>query len=215
MRFPLNRSISERITPRLAALRLTPNQVTLISLAAGLLAAWNFFQGSFWGGLFGALWLELSYLLDNCDGELARMTGSVSGLGSWLDTVADCLTHTAFFLALGVGFARTNPNPIWIRAGWFAAGGVFLTYAAFLVEQVQQRGRAAWIHPDPPVREEPSSLAGKLRKVFREDFSLIVLGAVLLGGLRWILWAGLIGSHLHWLATAGGIFLTRRKEIQT
>jgi len=124
--FSINRRISQRVTPWLVPLRVTPNQVTLLSLAAGLIGAWHFREGTAGAWLAGALWLQLSYVLDNCDGELARLTGRSSGFGSWLDTISDCVIHTAFFFWLGVGVARSHTGPLWIWLGVLAAAGVFL-----------------------------------------------------------------------------------------
>ena len=203
-RWPLNRQISQWLTPGLAWMGLTPNQVTTLSLAAGLAGAWNFSLGTASAALIGALLFEASYLLDNCDGELARMTGQSSGFGSWFDLVTDCLIHMGFFLGLAVGLGRIHPNPFWIKLGFMTAGGVFLTYVTFLIEQVRFMGQEALRHPDPP-REEPASMAEKLRKIFREDFSLLVFGSVLMGRTVWLLWAGMIGAHFYWIWTVGNL----------
>jgi phosphatidylglycerophosphate synthase len=198
MPFPLNRQISRRLTPSLAWLGLTPNQVTLLALAAGLASGWMLLQGTPSGWIVGALFFELAYLLDNCDGELARMTRTASGLGRWLDTVTDCLSHIAFFLGLGFGVHRLDPNRLWIRLGELAAVGVFLTYLAFFLQQLQQRGPSAWAHPDPPGRGEPAPSPWEmLRVVLREDFSLVVLGSALLGQMAWLLWGGVLGAFLY------------------
>ncbi len=190
---PINRKISQRVTPWLAAARLTPNQVTMLSLGAGLLGVLDFLRGTPAGWIQGALWLQLSYVLDNCDGELARMTGTASGLGSWLDTLADCLIHTVFFPALGAGFYRFDPNPLWLLLGGLASAGVLLSYGSSVLEQIQLRGRAALEHPDPPP-DQGSSGIRKAIKIFREDFSFIVLASALLGQMAWLLWSGLFGA---------------------
>ena len=207
MQFPLNRAISLRITPWLARWKFAPNQVTALSLATGLLAAWNFLQGTDRAWIYGALWLEAAYLLDNCDGELARLTRKCSGLGSWLDTLSDCLIHGVFFLSLGYGLTRVRGDPLWMILGWAAAAGVLLTYGSFLFEQVQQRGPSAWRHPDLPF-DERQTPAKRFRKIFREDFSWIVLISACAHQMSWLLWAGMLGAHAHWLLTGLTLFRT-------
>ncbi len=197
MSFSINRKISHRLTPGLAWLGLTPNQVTLLALAAGLASGWMLFQGTPSAWIVGALFFELAYLLDNCDGELARMTRATSGLGSWLDTVTDCLIHMTFFLALGFGVHRLDPDRLWIRLGEVAAVGVFLTYLAFFLQQVQRRGRSAWRHPDPPMAEGPINFWESLRVVLREDFALVVLASALMGRMAWLLWGGVLGAFAY------------------
>ena len=55
---------------------ITPNQVTLLSLAGGLAAAWCFTAGVGPALAWGALWYALANILDCADGQLARLQGS-------------------------------------------------------------------------------------------------------------------------------------------
>ena len=189
----LNRSIAQWIVPWLARLRLSPNQVTLLGLAAGLAAATRFAEGpESW--LVGALWLQLSFILDNCDGTLARLQNRTSGLGSWLDTVSDCAVNIGLFYGIGTGLQRDTGQYIWLVGGLVTAVGVFFSYAMAFAVQVHRRGIDAWRHPDPPAGAEPDSRLVGFRKRAREDFSWIVLAGALAGHLGWLLWCGLGSS---------------------
>ncbi len=201
------------MTPVFLSLGLTPNQVTLLGLAAGLFSALWFVRGEPTGWLIGALLFEMAYLLDNCDGEIARITGRSSGLGSWLDTVTDCLIHVGFFLGLGVGLSRSTANNLWLKLGLIATVGVFMTYAAFITEQVLKRGKEAWVHPDPPTGQGSSGFWGQLRKIFREDFSLIVIGSVLVHQMTWLLWGGILGSFYFCFSSLIAIVLHRFRPV--
>ncbi len=82
--------------------RVTPNQVTFMSLGIMLLAV-----GAF-AGLAGplGLWLgvalvELSYIFDCVDGQLARLTGRSSPIGGELDFLMDELKAYLLVGALG------------------------------------------------------------------------------------------------------------------
>ncbi len=189
----LNRSIALAVVPILARLPITPNVVTVVSLASGLAAAWCFSHGSA-GWVAGALWLQLSFVLDNCDGSLARLTNRFSGFGSWLDTISDCVVNMAFFYGLGLGLYRDSGKPFWLAAATVTAIGVFFSYAGSFAAEVAHRGAEAWRHPDPPKTQEPT-LVG-LRKRAREDFSWIVLAAAVAGHMVWLLWCGLVSSFL-------------------
>ena len=193
---PINRRLSRRLTPLLMSLRLTPNQVTLFGCWAGLMASWCFLQGTPRAWLFGAAWFQLAYLLDNCDGEIARITGKSSGFGSWLDTVTDCVIHVGFFTGLGIGVYRYTAQILWLKLGLIASTGVFLSYIAFLGEQFMTRGKEALRHPDPPAAHSPTTVSSKLRKIFREDFSFIVMASALVQQMSWLLWSGIVGSFL-------------------
>ena len=76
----------------LARLRITPNELTLGSLALAIAAGVLF-------GLRQTGWavatLVLGGLLDVLDGELARYTSSQSAFGSFLDSVCDHLGDLA------------------------------------------------------------------------------------------------------------------------
>ena len=82
--------------------RATPNQVTLTGIVAGLAAAFCYLHGGMGWSLAGAILFLVSYLLDNCDGDLARLKGLQSRLGARFDDFGDWVVHTALFLALGV-----------------------------------------------------------------------------------------------------------------
>jgi phosphatidylglycerophosphate synthase len=188
----LNRRIARALVPYLAKLPITPNQVTLASLAMGLAAAWCFAHGPD-GWVSGALWLQAAYVLDNCDGELARRQGTSSGFGSWLDTVSDCVVHMAFFWTVAAGL--DDGDGAWWAVGAVAAIGVFLSYAMAFAAQVHERGADAWRHPDPPAGSPPPRSAWvRFRKRWREDFSWIILAAALAGHMAWLVVVGLLSS---------------------
>lgn len=189
----VNRTVAGLLVPLLAATPITPNQVTLLGLAAGLMAAWRFGGGSA-GWLAGALWLQISFVLDNCDGTLARRRGLASGFGSWLDTVSDCVVNVAFFHALGLGLYRDSGQGLWWWTGAVTAAGVSCSYAAAFAAQVHRRGAEAWRHPDPPPGAPAERPFVVWRKRAREDFSLVVLAAALAGHMAWLLLCGLVSS---------------------
>jgi len=199
---PLNRTIARAVVPVLARAPITPNQVTCVSVAMGLFAACRFAEGPE-GWVAGALWLQGAYVLDNCDGELARRTGTASGFGSWLDTIGDCLVHMAFFGGLGAGLGG-----VWATAGAVTAVGVFSSYAATFAVQVHARGSAAWRHPDPPAGSPPpASPWVRLRKRSRDDFSWVILAAACAGSMAWLLVCGLLSSFA---IAAGGLWTVTR-----
>ncbi len=193
----LNRKISTWVTPWLARTGVTPNQVTLLAFFAGLLAGWEFLQGDAAHWLRGAVWFQAAYILDNCDGSLARLTGRSSGFGSWLDTVTDMLIHMVFFLGLGVAVWRQDARGPWLWLGILAAASVFLCYLVSLLREVQKRGEAAWAHPDPPKGTEEADFWSRARAVMRADFSFVVLASALAGHMAWLLWSGLVGALVY------------------
>jgi phosphatidylglycerophosphate synthase len=89
---------------------ITPNQVTFLSLAvfagaAAILICWP----GYWGLLAGAACVQLSFILDCADGQLARVKQMASPVGALLDFLMDELKA---FLLVGATAVR-----LWERAG--------------------------------------------------------------------------------------------------
>ena len=94
----------------------TPNQVTTVSLAIGVLAAIAFATGERAGLVAGAVLLQLSFTTDCVDGQLARYTRMFSRLGAWLDSMFDRTKEYAVFAGLAIGASRSG-DPVWVLAG--------------------------------------------------------------------------------------------------
>jgi hypothetical protein len=109
------RKFSKLFTWAAVRLKMTPNQVTLISFAVGLYSAYQFSQGTFWSIFAGAVLLQLSIIIDCVDGELARYTRQFSQLGAWLDAITDRIKEYLVFFALAYGAAKEGRD-LWIPA---------------------------------------------------------------------------------------------------
>ena len=101
--------------------------------------------------------LVLGYALDSADGQVARLTGTGSAAGEWLDHVVDAVKVVTLPLAVLVGFHRAAVMPeSWLLvpiAG--AVVGSVLFFAMILTEQLrrahgvvsraQTEGRFPWL----------------------------------------------------------------------
>lgn len=103
--------------------RVTPNQITWLALFLGLGAAGCFAVGSWAWLVAGALLYHLSFVLDCMDGKLARLTGTGSVFGAWLDYVFDRIRVLCCAVALmGGQYSRTGE----VVFLWLALAVVFL-----------------------------------------------------------------------------------------
>lgn len=102
---------------------ITPNQVTLLSLASALVASWLFALGSLDALAAAAGWYAASNILDCADGQLARLQKSGTPHGRIVDGVADYVGTVAIFLGIGTGFSNLGMNlwPLVIAAGLSSA----------------------------------------------------------------------------------------------
>src|ERR1051325_8384328 len=84
-------------------LPITPNQVTGLSLIAGLISAWYFSAGTPAALAAAAVWYAVANVLDCSDGQLARLQKSGSLMGRVVDGVVDYISSVAIFLGIGIG----------------------------------------------------------------------------------------------------------------
>ncbi len=98
----LHRAIRPAVR-RLARTRVTPDHLTMLRFATGLLAAAAFVQGEeLWVDVGAGIFL-VSAFLDRADGELARQTRRFSRHGHRYDLIADGTAGIMAFVALGLG----------------------------------------------------------------------------------------------------------------
>ncbi|GEA81254.1 CDP-alcohol phosphatidyltransferase family protein [Cellulomonas uda] len=138
---------------------LTPNQVTGLSALATFagIALLALVEPSWWLGALVAALLVLGYALDSADGQVARLTGTGSPAGEWLDHMVDATKIATLPLALGVGLYRFDA----VDLGWLvvplvhAVAGSVLFFGMILTEQLRRAqgvqsvavtgGRAPWL----------------------------------------------------------------------
>jgi phosphatidylglycerophosphate synthase len=119
-----------------ARLRVPPPLVVGAAGVAGVAAAVELSRGSL---LVAALLVQLKTLLDNADGQLARLTGRTSAFGRYLDSEIDLLVNAALFAALG----WTAGQPALALAGFLA-----LTSVLSLNFNVERLSRAVPAEPE-------------------------------------------------------------------
>jgi phosphatidylglycerophosphate synthase len=110
---------------RMLARRFSPNQITVLSLIAGLLSALCIAFG--WNLLACSL-LLLSGYLDMLDGTVARLTGRSTAFGTMLDIMCDRAVEWAVIM----GLYAVEPS----TRGWLCLlmlGSVLMVVTSFLV----------------------------------------------------------------------------------
>jgi len=80
-------------------LKITPNQISMFALLAGIACACLFFSHQFF---WGSLALILSAIFDLVDGSVARMTGAHSNFGAVFDWIVDKYVDTLVLLGIGL-----------------------------------------------------------------------------------------------------------------
>ena len=117
------------ILPLANRTKVTPNQVSLISFAVGLLAAAAFWQGDHPALVVGALLYHISFVLDCVDGKIARLKGTGSVFGMWLDYSFDRYRVLACTGALMYGQYQRSGEVYFI---WLAVLVTFLDMLRYM-----------------------------------------------------------------------------------
>ena len=123
------RPLAQAITWVLAPWSVSPHAVTLLAWAVLGAAAACLAQGTPSWAVAGAAALQLWYLLDHVDGQLARLQRRETLEG----TLLDYLMHHSFFcfvpLGVGWGLFSAENRPGWLLAGLAWGWGAWLVHA--------------------------------------------------------------------------------------
>jgi phosphatidylglycerophosphate synthase len=131
----LFRPLAHPVVLVLAPLRVPPPAVVLASTASGIVGAFALARGHL---VTAALLIQLKTVLDNADGQLARLTNRVTAFGRYLDSECDLLVNAALFAAIG---SYTDH--------WIVAGAGFVAVTAILsvnfnLERLARGAEATW-----------------------------------------------------------------------
>ncbi|TWG20895.1 CDP-alcohol phosphatidyltransferase family protein [Actinoplanes teichomyceticus] len=150
---------------------VTPNRLTVSAFVLGLGSAAAFWHQGYAWLLLGAALFHLSFVLDCMDGKIARLNGTGSAFGAWLDYVFDRLRVLACAIGLfGGEYHRTHD----FGYLWLGLLVIFLDMFRYLnaLEMGKVRGdmrrrlTEAGVVPTTP----EASLNDELQEDFRAQF---------------------------------------------
>lgn len=107
--------------------KLSPNALTIIGIAFGLLSAAFFMLGSPAAVLIGCAFYQASYLIDCLDGEVARIVKKTSNFGIWLDIGLNYAQALSF---LGIVYGLLKESPAAAAALYVAFFSILATIQA-------------------------------------------------------------------------------------
>jgi 1L-myo-inositol 1-phosphate cytidylyltransferase / CDP-L-myo-inositol myo-inositolphosphotransferase len=182
----VERPISLAISRLLAATTVTPNQITLTSVAIGLAGAPFFLSALARWQTIGALLLLAHSILDGCDGELARLKFQESRWGGILDFWGDNVVHSVTFACMAAGWSHADGEAWPLLLGAAAVLGT-LGSAGFVYWRVMRPKDDAG-----PLFTSVSTSPGRrltllLDALSRRDFIYLVVAFALFGKANWFL----------------------------
>ena len=138
MREIFYRKISKRITKILLKTNFSPIGSTTISFILGILTAFLFFLGDYVFLVSGAILIQISYIFDCVDGELARADKKRSTrFGVWYDEISDRIKNILILSGLAGGyFLKTQDVIILILLIIYISTSFIQNYSMLLGEKI-------------------------------------------------------------------------------
>ena len=184
----VERRVSLALTRRLVSTPITPNVMTLVSLAMGLLGAPFFLSVDPLLQVAGSLLFLTHSILDGCDGELARLKFLESPAGARLDFWGDNLVHVAVFTCMAVGWSMATD------AAWpLVLGGLAVAGTASAAVLVSRQSAAA-----------SASGARLAEAVANRDFIYLVILLACFGKAHWFLIPVALGTPIFMMLVRWG-----------
>jgi phosphatidylglycerophosphate synthase len=193
-------SLAEKLAAVLELSAFRPNMLTLG--AAGLMLAAAGIVAFGGPGLihqfFTALALATALVLDTADGRLARLQGTASPFGRWLDHVLDELCDVALHAAIAWSMFRATNLPGWLAVGILYASGKYMFLVQSVAGEALEREAGSGVGGEPVGQTSGLRVRRQTRPrgSFRPSHALKrLVGMAGHADVRWHLWIvlGLFG----------------------
>jgi phosphatidylglycerophosphate synthase len=197
----VNRKLGRYLAAAAFCVRMSPNQVTIISafFSFAAIATIAAVRPSLLMGIAVCLLLVIGYALDSADGQLARLTGRGSRAGEWLDHSVDSAKIVTLHAAVLVSFYRffELPHPALLLVPLVFGCVATVLFFGMILKDLLRRGGPA------PAAARPSIVRSLL--VIPTDYGLMCLVFVAYGtGLVFVgIYGFLLVTNTLFLAAAG------------
>jgi CDP-L-myo-inositol myo-inositolphosphotransferase len=178
----LNRPMSRRISEILVRTPVTPNGISILGFGVGIIGAIMFCQGGYIWTILAGLVIQLSSIVDGCDGEVARLRFQSSKFGGWFDTILDRYGDTAMVVGVSFGYWLAHPHAaVWLGAIFALTGFIMASY----------------VKKEFVIRFQSNPPSGLLEKLIKRDLRIfaVMLGAIVNLPYEIMLLVGLL-SHV-------------------
>lgn len=180
------RRLSLALTRWLVRTPVTPNMITLVSVAIGLLGAPFFLSSAPLFQLTGAILFLTHSILDGCDGEIARLKFLESRGGATLDFWGDNLVHQAIFACMAIGWSVSAQATWPLLLGVLAVAGTL--GAAGLASRRFIDGEA--------LTGADRTMARLIEAFSHRDFIYLILALSAFGRAQWFIALAAAGTPL-------------------
>lgn len=123
----LNRPLSCKLSELFVQTPITPNMITVLSFLICCIGAYLFSFGEYRWTLYAGILVQLSSIVDGCDGEISRLKFQASRFGAWFDTILDRYADVAIAAGITFGYWQTHPQPAVLLGGVIALSGFIMS----------------------------------------------------------------------------------------
>jgi len=162
----------------LVGTRVTPNHLTTLRLATGLVAAACYATTDTAWHFTGSAAFLFSMLLDRADGELARLSGKFSRHGHQYDLIVDALSNGLAFFAIGFGVRNGALGNLSIALGTLAFVSVLVVLGVVLRGESKLGSGTIALPPMGRFDPDDAMIAVPIAMVFGAGVPLIVAAAI-------------------------------------
>ncbi len=180
------RKISGFISGLLIRTPVTPNQVTIISLVIGIVAAVFFSHGAHTCTIIAGVFYFISTVFDQCDGEVARFKHMESDFGRTFDIIVDSIVNAAIVIGITIAIYKTNGSGLTIVAGLLAMMGIVISLLLTTYFSSESK-------KDTGTKEMLDKLNNK------DFFYIIMLASVIFNQMIWFLLIMAVGTNIYWI----------------
>jgi phosphatidylglycerophosphate synthase len=180
------RKISGFITGFLVRTPITPNQVTVISLILGIIAAVFFSFGEYPHTITAGLIFFLCIVFDQCDGEVARIKHMESEFGRAFDIIVDSIVNAAIVAGVTFALYKTSGSGLYIIIGLLAIIGISISILL-----------AAYLGKENKTDTGTKEMLAKLNN--KDFFYIIMLVSVIFNQMIWFLLIMAVGTNIYWI----------------
>jgi phosphatidylglycerophosphate synthase len=174
----VNRPVGRVLARASVRVGLSANGVTVVSaaLSAAAMAVLVGLEPAWWVGVVVAVLLALGFAFDSADGQVARMTGTSSAAGEWLDHVVDAAKHVSLHAAVLVGWYRFLPeHETWLLLPLLFQFVAVVTFSGLITAALLKR-----MQPRPDQGSSQPSMARAIG-LLPADFGILCWTFVLWG----------------------------------
>lgn len=203
----MNRRVSIPISRHLLRFPITPNMVSLFTLALSLVGAGFFAAGGYLNCIAGAILGVWGSILDGCDGEIARLKLQASAFGCWLDTICDYTYYIVTFAGIIVGVARHTGDPKIVGLGIAIFTGALLTFICSSIGRKRMSGDRPEQYLQVWQKHAESRSAGLLLRMGRQTEFIVrrcflpylLLTLAILDQMHALVYMAAFGANMAWI----------------